>query len=328
MLKGLFKVEDEKRVRPARLLGEEELGEGLSAVGWEHCFDQCISVNGPSDEPGSSFCVYLSGDVASAECVWVLLHGAGQAALVWAHLVAELRPQLPLHAFVAYDARGHGQSHHTLPDQELLLSRQRQALDCAHVVGNVPGLAGRPICLVGHSMGGMCAVEAAALPQIKSVLQAVVVLDVVEGTAMASIPAIAKYVNSRPASFSSVAQAIRWTVDSQTVRSEDSARVSVPPQLRQVEDGTYVWRTNLAATSQYWKEWYEKMSDRFLAISVQKMLMLAGMDRLDKPLMIGQMQGKYQLVVLPQCGHQLHEEAPAEVARKFADFANRYLRLK
>jgi protein phosphatase methylesterase 1 len=34
---------------------------------------------------------------------------------------------------------------------------------------------------------------------------------------------------------------------------------------------------------------------------------LAGTDRLDKELMIGHMQGKFQLVVVPGVGHMLHE---------------------
>ena len=35
--------------------------------------------------------------------------------------------------------------------------------------------------------------------------------------------------------------------------------------------------------------------------------MLAGTDRLDKELMIGQMQGRFQMVVVPGVGHMLHE---------------------
>jgi hypothetical protein len=36
-----------------------------------------------------------------------------------------------------------------------------------------------------------------------------------------------------------------------------------------------------------------------------KLLVLAGTDRLDKPLTIGQMQGKYQLIVYPESGHSI-----------------------
>lgn len=46
--------------------------------------------------------------------------------------------------------------------------------------------------------------------------------------------------------------------------------------------------------------WYEGLSDAFLGVKVPKVLMLAGTDRLDRTLTIGQMQGRFQLVLLPQ----------------------------
>ena len=42
------------------------------------------------------------------------------------------------------------------------------------------------------------------------------------------------------------------------------------------------------------------------------MLLLAGMDRLDTELTVGQMQGKFQLTVLPKAGHAIHEDAPKQ----------------
>lgn len=44
-------------------------------------------------------------------------------------------------------------------------------------------------------------------------------------------------------------------------------------------DGAWLWRTNLAASSPYWRGWYEGLSDAFLALPVPKMLLLAGTDR-------------------------------------------------
>lgn len=38
------------------------------------------------------------------------------------------------------------------------------------------------------------------------------------------------------------------------------------------------------------------------------MLLLAGTDRLDKALTIGQMQGKFQLELIPQVGHVIQED--------------------
>jgi protein phosphatase methylesterase 1 len=44
-------------------------------------------------------------------------------------------------------------------------------------------------------------------------------------------------------------------------------------------DGSWQWRTNLAASSPHWRGWYEGLSDAFLGLSVPKMLLLAGTDR-------------------------------------------------
>uniref|UniRef100_A0A8C1JDC5 Protein phosphatase methylesterase 1 n=1 Tax=Cyprinus carpio TaxID=7962 RepID=A0A8C1JDC5_CYPCA len=49
-----------------------------------------------------------------------------------------------------------------------------------------------------------------------------------------------------------------------------------------------------------------------------------GVDRLDKDLTIGQMQGKFQMQVLPQCGHAVHEDAPEKVADALATFMVRH----
>ena len=51
--------------------------------------------------------------------------------------------------------------------------------------------------------------------------------------------------------------------------------------------------------------------------------MLAGTDRLDKELMIGQMQGKYQLQVFPEAGHFLHEDQAEKTAMTVAEFYRR-----
>lgn len=53
--------------------------------------------------------------------------------------------------------------------------------------------------------------------------------------------------------------------------------------------------------------WFEGLSTSFLAVKAARLLVLAGAERLDKELMIGQMQGKFQLEVVPNVGHILHE---------------------
>ncbi len=53
--------------------------------------------------------------------------------------------------------------------------------------------------------------------------------------------------------------------------------------------------------------WFTGLSSKFLASRTARLLILAGTERLDKELMIGQMQGKFQLVVIPGVGHMVHE---------------------
>lgn len=83
---------------------------------------------------------------------------------------------------------------------------------------------------------------------------------------------------------------------SRTIRNRTSARVSVPSLLYKEETPSdpskpWVWRTNLSATKPFWEDWFIGLSRKFLEARGGKLLLLAGTDRLDKELMIGQMQG-------------------------------------
>ncbi len=53
----------------------------------------------------------------------------------------------------------------------------------------------------------------------------------------------------------------------------------------------YVWRIDLAKTEPFWQGWFTGLSKLFLSTAVPKVLLLAGVDRLDKELSIGHMQG-------------------------------------
>ena len=54
------------------------------------------------------------------------------------------------------------------------------------------------------------------------------------------------------------------------------------------------------------------------------MLMLAGSDRLDKELTIGQMQGKFQLSMMPNSGHAIQEDESTKVAEALGQFIQRF----
>jgi protein phosphatase methylesterase 1 len=59
-----------------------------------------------------------------------------------------------------------------------------------------------------------------------------------------------------------------------------------------------------------------------------KLLLLAGVDRLDRDLTVGQMQGKFQMQVLPNVGHAVQEDSPEEVAHSIAAFLVRHKLIK
>ena len=73
----------------------------------------------------------------------------------------------------------------------------------------------------------------------------------------------------------------------------------MPPLLLQSPDparttaATHVWtwRTDLSATKPFWENWFVGLSKKFLEAPGGKLLLLAGTDRLDRDLLIGQMQG-------------------------------------
>jgi protein phosphatase methylesterase 1 len=89
-------------------------------------------------------------------------------------------------------------------------------------------------------------------------------------------------------------------------------------------DRRWTWRTPLAETQQHWEGWYTGLSTAFLGTAVPKVLLLAGTDRLDRDLTIGQMQGKFQMVVLPAAGHAVHEDEAAKTADSLLQFATRF----
>ncbi|CAN0504003.1 unnamed protein product, partial [Ectocarpus sp. 8 AP-2014] len=57
--------------------------------------------------------------------------------------------------------------------------------------------------------------------------------------------------------------------------------------------GRVVWRTDLRATERHWRDWFEGMSKAFLELPAPKLLIVAGMDRLDTELTAAHMQGRW-----------------------------------
>lgn len=332
-----------------------------------------------------TFRVYECGSTGP---VLFFLHGGGFSALSWS-LVSSILSGLVTCRCAAVDLRGHGDSS-TSNNQDL--SAERLSSDVGNIIKEMYGDEPPPIILVGHSMGGAIAVHAAIRHLVPSLI-GLIVIDVVEGTAMDALSSMQSFLKGRPSIFKSLEQGIEWCVRSGQVRNLESARVSMVGQLKRVdteetataelehqieasthsggtstiieeeeeessakdseskpaeekvtsaspsdkaefkapapvsstEDGHhYTWRIDLGKSEPFWRGWFEGLSNKFLSCEVPKMLLLAGVDRLDKDLTIGQMQGKFQMQVLPQCGHAVHEDSPERVAEVLATYLVRF----
>ncbi|XP_040378839.1 protein phosphatase methylesterase 1 [Oryza brachyantha] len=279
---------------------------------WSAYFDEERRVAVPDTE--DVFNVYTAG---SEGPVVFCLHGGGYSGLSFALAASRMKEKARV---VSMDLRGHGKST-TSDDSDL--SIETLSGDVIAVLHTLYGDSPPAIMLVGHSMGGSVAVHVAARKVICN-LHGLVVVDVVEGTAMASLVHMQKILTNRAQHFPSIEKAIEWSVKGGPLRNIDSARVSIPSTLKYDESrNCYTYRTPLEETEKYWKGWYEGLSEKFLSCPVQKILLLAGTDRLDRALTIGQMQGKFQMVVVRHTGHAIQEDVPEEFASYILNFIAR-----
>jgi protein phosphatase methylesterase 1 len=159
-------------------------------------------------------------------------------------------------------------------------------------------------------------------------LAGLVVIDAVEGVALDALEHGKRFVQARPGEFSSTSEAVRWSLSHGPLRGAFSANISVPDQLVLVAGGRVAWRTDLARTVPFWTQWFSGLSRAFLDAPCPKLLILAGVEKLDTPLAAGHMMGKYQLICLAnvQAGHFVHEDAPGQTGAAVALFVNRYAR--
>ncbi|KAF4355816.1 hypothetical protein F8388_011958 [Cannabis sativa] len=273
---------------PARPPTQSTPSQKYSPLDWLSYFDEEEDISIP--ESDDVFHVYKAGKEGP---VVLCLHGGGYTGLSFSLSASLMKEKARV---VAMDLRGHGKS---IAENELDLSIETMCNDVVAVVKAMYGDSPPAIVLVGHSMGGSVAVHVAASKAI-STLAGLIVIDVVEGTALASLIHMQKILSSRVQHFSSIEKAIEWSVKGGSLRNIESARVSIPPTLK-----------------------YEGLSEKFLSSPVPKLLLLAGTDRLDRALTIGQMQGKFQMVVVKHTGHAIQEDVPDEFANLVLNFISR-----
>lgn len=230
--------------------------------------------------------------------LFVTHHGAGSSGLSFAVLSSEIRKRLPTAGILSPSARGHGST--ISPGNPVDLSLATLSSDLFDVIQLARRAMGwqelPPIILVGHSLGGAVVTDLASTGKLGTqTLLGYAVLDVVEGSAMDALQSMQTYLSTRPTGFATLRDGIDWHVRSRTIRNSVSARTSVPALLVEQPDDQsgrpWRWRTDLASTQPFWEGWFIGLSKKFLEAKGGKMLLLAGTDRLDTELTIGQMQG-------------------------------------
>ncbi|EEC03411.1 protein phosphatase methylesterase 1 isoform, putative [Ixodes scapularis] len=361
-----------------------------SPLTWRSYFTDAKDVK--TDE-GNVFRVYTKGTTGP---LLLLLHGGGYSGLTWSLFTSEMCHIVECRV-AALDIRGHGE---TMTTNDNDLSAETLSRDIGAVYSAMyPDDSNQPpVVLVGHSMGGAVAVHAGYTNVIPNLI-GLIVIDVVEGYIASKAMHTSFCAGTWHATvLSSDANGIsRCSVRSGQVRNLESARVSMPAQLknsrtgepatksivetagsrtaaedaekrllndeapsvmarvdqiaeepevgtaekvtlqdgsgafkppsaaRTSDSGKFVWRIDLSRTEEYWRGWFVGLSSLFLMVPCPKLLLLAGVDRLDKDLTIGQMQGKFQMQVLPQCGHAVHEDVPDKASASVAEAVATFL---
>lgn len=286
---------DPRRTRRARTLEQ---------IPWTTYFERDLHFKSPTTKV--SHHAYLNSPAAptSKSPLFIFHHGAGSSGLSFAVLSSEIRKLLPNAGMLSVDARGHGST--ALESGELDLSLETLTDDLLFVVRATKDAMGweglPPVLLVGHSLGGAVVTNLAKRGDLGASVLGFAVLDVVEGSAMDALQSMITYLSTRPSGFPSLESGIDWHVRSRTLRNATSARTSVPALL--VKDGegprAWRWRTDLAATQRFWEGWFSGLSKKFLEARGGKLLLLAGTDRLDTELTIGQMQGESRPLSSPR----------------------------
>ncbi|KAL3267881.1 hypothetical protein HHI36_007021 [Cryptolaemus montrouzieri] len=173
-----------------------------------------------------NFHIYRKGNSGPVLCC---LHGGGYSGLTWALFAVEICNNIDCQV-IAIDLRGHGETS-TNDDANLALSTLSQ--DVASVVEKICENSDTPVILIGHSMGGAIAVDAAHLLDCVAGL---CVIDVVEGTALEALSSMQNILRGRPSSFSSLENAIQWCFKSGQTRNIEAARISMPGQVQKIDN--------------------------------------------------------------------------------------------
>ncbi|KAK2881871.1 hypothetical protein Q8A73_022381 [Channa argus] len=334
----------------------------FSPLPWSHYFETMEDVEVESENGKDISLVDLIYCSGSHGPVLLLLHGGGHSALSWAVFTAVICSRINCRV-VAMDLRAHGDTRVKNPDdlsadtmakdigkvvEALYGESPPPIMIIGHSMGgaiavhtananHIPSLLG--LCVIdvveGTAMDALNSMQnfLRSRPKTFKSLENAIEWSVKSGqirnieSARVSMGGQVKGCEEPTSTPAGVSNSIEEGIIEED--EEEEAEV-VANKKRMKEDQEikkeriFTWRVELSKTEKYWDGWFRGLSALFLTCPVPKLLLLAGVDRLDKDLTIGQMQGKFQMQVLPQCGHAVHEDAPEKVADALATFMVRH----
>lgn len=261
-----------------------------------------------------SFQTYYKKPPTATSPLLFCLHGAGSSSMTYAKLAEKVSPDAGVFLF---DLRGHGGSS---PTEDFSMKTFVKDLQFIFEEFITKYKIQSPIYFLGHSLGG--SIIAQFLNQHKPKVQGLILLDIVEEIAIKSLSVMPQFISKRPQYFAHISEAIQWHMNF-LLYDEELAKLSIPDLFNFGE--TLTWKLDLSKTEPFWDTWFEGLSKNFLNLSQLKLLVLSTHETLDKQLIIGQMQGKYQLIVFnnTRCGHFIHEDLPGQIGVSVLEFIKR-----
>ena len=250
------------------------------------------------------------------------LHGAGHSALSFS-LLSELSINYRL---ISYDFRGHANNISEPKDE---LSMSSLVSDTEKVLLKINELFPKDnIIILGHSLGGAVAVKTCSHifkvrfnEDLYNKIQGIIVVDVIEGSAMESLPFMKSVVENRKNEFNSINEAITYMASTQ-INNLQSCRISIPPLLKQIKNKKgkklFTWKTDLLATEKFWEDWYKDLNKEFLSIKTPKALILSDTNELDG--ILSGLQGEYKLGIIKGTGHFIMEDDPVGMMEQINEF--------
>lgn len=267
-------------------------------VAWSHFWSEkkTVSVPGRGD-----FNAYFN--LCESPFFIVCVHGAGHCGLSFSLFSQFLKGRISV---CALDLKCHG-------DTPGDISKD---LDIDEMAKDVEGFckAVQPektqLIVIGHSMGGSIATKVALTLRMK----ALIVIDTIEESALANMDGMKRMLMMRPQTFETPRDAVCYIATTGEMQNFESAAISAQGRFEKKEDGLLHWKPDFLQCEKNWVGWFKGFAQSFLTAPPYKVLVLPDINRLDTPFTIGHMSGKFQLEVLLETNHCVHEDKPREFA--------------